>query len=150
MRDLRGRGPVFAFALLAVVATIAPWLAPYTAGRQFAGYPFAPPMRPHVVDAEGRWHWRPFAYPIRVVDPIERRYAEDRTRRLTLTHVASGRHREPWFLLGSDGSDARRPVARARGARLSLEVALLSTVFALVIGAAWARQRATGGWADAA
>ena len=151
MRDLRGRGPVLAFALLAAVAAIAPWLAPYKAGRQFAGYPFAPPMRPHVVDAEGRWHWRPFAYPIRIVDPIERRYAEDRTRRLTLASAADPADTaEPWFLLGSDGI-GRDVLSRVlEGARLSLGVALLSTVFALVIGAAvGASAGYAGGWADA-
>jgi len=88
---------VKALALLALVVLAAPALAPYDPGRQFPGYPYAPPMRPHLADTAGAWH-RPFAYPVRVEDPIERTYAEDRTRR-----IDSFAHAEPWFLLGSDG-----------------------------------------------
>ena len=102
-------------------------------------------MRPHVVDDQGAWH-RPFAYPVRVVDPIERRYAEDRSSRVTL---AAG-EQEPWFLLGSDalGRDVLSRVLV--GARLSLGVALLSTVLALLIGAlVGAAAGYAGGWVDA-
>jgi len=143
--DARGRGPVVAVALLVLIAAAAPLLAPYDAGRQFANYPYAPPMRPHLVDGEGRWH-RPFAYPIHAVDLIERRYAEDRARRVTAITAA-----DPWFLLGSDGT-GRDVLSRLLvGARLSLGVALLSTLFALVIGAALGASAGyAGGWVDAA
>jgi peptide/nickel transport system permease protein len=143
--DARHRGPAFAFGLLVLVALIAPRLAPYDVRRVFSDYPYAPPMRPHVVDANGRWHWPPFAYPIHVVDRIERRYVEDRTRRVTVTTAA-----DPWFLLGSDGT-GRDVLSRVlAGARLSLGVALLSTLFALVIGAALGASAGyAGGWIDA-
>ncbi len=120
---------MIAFVCLAFGAAIAPRLAPYDPGHQFAGYPFAPPMRPHVVDESGAWH-APFAYPITLVDPIEGRYSEDRSRRI-------GWHSsEPWFLLGSDdlGRDVLSRVFA--GARLSLGVSLLSAILALLIGAA--------------
>jgi len=116
------------FVMLAAVVTLAPWLAPYDPGHQFEGYPFAPPMRPHVIDASGAWH-APFAYAVRLVDPIERRYEEDRSRRVTFTST------DPWFLLGSDGF-GRDVLSRVlAGARLSLGVAGLSTALALLIGA---------------
>ena len=136
----------FAFAALALLVLAAPRLAPYDPGRQFPGYQYAPPMRPHLVDAAGAWH-RPFAYPLRSVDPIERRYDEDRSRRVTL---AAGEE-APWFLLGSDplGRDVLSRVLA--GARLSLGVALLSTVLALVIGGILgAAAGYAGGWLDAA
>ena len=140
--DLR---PVAAFALLAALVALAPSLAPYNPGRQFSGYPFAPPMRPHLVDEGGRWH-APFAYPVHVVDPIERRYAEDRTRILTW-----GSRDEPWFLFGSDAVGRDVFSRLLIGARLSLGVALLSTLFALVIGAALgAAAGYAGGWIDSA
>ena len=141
MRDAGGlRGAVF--ALLAAAVLVAPWLAPYDPGRQFAGYPYAPPMRPHVVDAAGQWH-APFAYPVRLVDPIERRYEEDRGRRVTFASP------DPWFLLGSD-SFGRDVLSRVMtGARLSLGVAFLAAALALLIGASvGAIAGYAGGWID--
>jgi peptide/nickel transport system permease protein len=131
------------FLLLAVLVLIAPSLAPYDPGRQFAGYPYAPPMRPRLVDPSGAWHL-PFAYRIRLVDPLERRYEEDRATRVTF------RSADPLFLLGSDplGRDVLSRVLA--GARLSLGVALLSTLAALTIGAvAGAVAGWGGGWTDA-
>ena len=86
-------------------------------------------MRPHIVDDHGAWHL-PFAYPVRIVDLLERRYAEDRTRRVTFRSGGE----EPWFLLGSDalGRDVLSRVLV--GTRVSLGVALLSTLLALGIG----------------
>jgi len=74
--------------------------------------------------------------------PARRR--EDRTRRATF--AAGG----PWFLLGSDalGRDVLSRVLT--GARLSLGVALLSTLFALSIGALAGAVAGYGrGWIDA-
>jgi peptide/nickel transport system permease protein len=134
-----------AFAVLAFLVLVAPALAPYAPGRVFSGYQYAPPMRPHLVDDRGAWH-RPFAYPVHAVDPIERRYVEDRSRIVTM---ASGGP-EPWFLLGSD-SLGRDVLSRVLvGARLSLGVAFLSTLFALVIGGSLgAAAGYAGGWVDA-
>ena len=130
-------------ALLALVVVAAPALAPYGPGRQFPGFAYAPPMRPHVVDAGGAWR-TPFAYPVRVVDPIERRYAEDRTRR-----IASFADPEPWFLLGSDalGRDILSRILI--GARLSLGIAVLATILSLALGALiGAVAGYAGGWVD--
>lgn len=150
----RARTGVILAIGLAACALAAPWLAPYDPGRQFSAYPFAPPMRPHVIDAGGSWR-APFVYPMRLVDPLERRYEEDRTRMIPLRWVSGALVRvdgaEPWFALGSDalGRDVLSRVAA--GARLSLGVALLGTVIALAVGAAaGAVAGYAGGWADAA
>ncbi len=151
MREVRGvlgvrRAPVAAFALLAFAVLVAPSLAPYNPGRMFPGYQYAPPMRPHLVDDRGVWH-RPFAHPLRIEDPIERRYTEDRTRRVTM---APG-EQQPWFLLGSDplGRDVLSRLLV--GARFSLGVALLSTLLALVIGGGLGSAAGyAGGWVDTA
>lgn len=141
MREVRTGA--FAFALLALLVLAAPLLAPYDPGRQFPGYQYAPPMRPHVVDADGTWHL-PFGYALRSVDPLERLYAEDRTRRVTLSQDS------PWFLLGSDAL-GRDVLSRLLiGARLSLGVALLSALLAIAIGASvGAAAGYAGGWIDA-
>lgn len=131
------------FAAFVLVVLMAPALAPYESGRQFPGYQFAPPMRPHVLD-RGGLH-APFAYPLRAVDPIERRYADDRTRRLS-----SFAGSDPWFLLGSDalGRDVLSRVLA--GARLSLGIALLATLCAVLLGAiVGAAAAQAGGWVDA-
>jgi peptide/nickel transport system permease protein len=136
------RRAIVAFLSLAGFAAVAPLLAPYDPGRQFAGYPYAPPMRPHLTDGGGEWH-APFAYPVSLADPIERRYAEDRSRRITL------RSDEPWFLLGSDelGRDVLSRVLA--GARLSLGVSLIAALLAIVIGAVVGSAAGyAGGWAD--
>lgn len=138
-------GPAALFAVLALAVIAAPALAPYSPGRQFSGYEYAPPMRPHLIDA--RWGLQPpFAFPVRLVDPIERRYAEDRTRRVTSFADA-----EPWFLLGSDAFGRDILSRLAIGARLSLGMALLSALFAIGIGAVVGGAAGyAGGWADAA
>jgi peptide/nickel transport system permease protein len=130
-------------ACLAALALIAPLVAPYDPGRVFRGYPYAPPMRPHIVDDRGAWH-APFAYPLVLLDPLERRYVEDRTRRVTWGSA------EPWFLLGSDAL-ARDVLSRMlAGARLSLGISLLATFLALAIGSTiGATAGYAGGWTDA-
>lgn len=130
------------FLAFVLVVLIAPVLAPYDAGRLFAGYQYAPPMRPHVFDAGGIH--RPFAYPVRAVDPIERRYEPDRSRR-----ISTFADTEPWFLLGSDalGRDVLSRVLI--GARLSLGIALLATLAALALGALIGAVAAhAGGWIE--
>jgi len=142
-RVRRGRLGLMALAGVAFFVVVAPALAPYDPGRQFAGYPYAPPMRPHLVDDAGRWH-APFAYAVTPVDPLERRYATDRSRRVTF------RSSEPWFLLGSDALGRDVLSRMLWGSRLSLGVALLAALLALAIGAvAGAAAGYAGGWADA-
>jgi peptide/nickel transport system permease protein len=131
-------------ALLAftLVVLLAPLAAPYTTRQQFSGYQYAPPMRPHMID-EGRLHL-PFAYPVKPVDPLERRFDEDRSRRL-----ASFDQPEPWFLLGSDAFGRDVLSRLLAGARLSLGLALLATIATLALGALIGAAAAHfGGWLD--
>ena len=132
-----GIGLLIAFGSIAVAA---PLLTPYDPGRSFADYPYAPPMRPHVVANDG-WH-APFVYPLRLVDRLERRYQEDRTVRMplrwchagTLVRVDDGP--SPWFLLGSDALGRDVLSRLALGARLSLGVSAAAAILTLQIGAA--------------
>ncbi|HEX5473636.1 MAG TPA: ABC transporter permease [Vicinamibacterales bacterium] len=142
-----------ALAAIALLTTFAPLIVPYDPGRQFADYPYAPPMRPHVRSADG-WHL-PFVYPIRAVDRLEREYGADRAVRMPLRWGAHGRllsvdeGASPWFLLGSDGL-GRDVLSRVLlGARLSLGVSAAATLLALLIGATiGAAAGLTRGWRD--
>ena len=76
---LRGtRVGVGLLVVIALVAATAPLIAPHDPGQQFVDYIYAPPMLPHVIDDNGAWH-RPFIYPVRVTNRLEREYTEDRS-----------------------------------------------------------------------
>ena len=116
-------------------------IAPHASGEQFRDFLFAPPMRVHLRDTGGDWH-APFVYPLRLVDRVERRYEEDRTRRVPLVWFSEGklvRARDetmgPLLLLGAD-SLGRDVFSRlVVGARTSLGVAFVAALGALVLGA---------------
>ena len=139
-------------AILALLMLLAPWVAPYDPARQFSTHPFAPPMWPHIMDDDGGLH-APFVYPLHLVDPLERRYVQERTRIIPLRWFSGTLVRaagqEPWFPLGSDalGRDVFSRVVL--GARLSLGVALLAAAIALGLGALLGSLAGyAGGWWD--
>lgn len=117
-----------ALLLLGVVVGVAPLLGPHDPGRQFPQYPYAPPMRVHIFD-DGWGPHAPFAYALRLTNPLERQYEEDRTRRLPLHGD------QPVFLLGSDGFGRDVLSRTLAGARLSLGVAFVATALALALAA---------------
>lgn len=112
---------------------------PHTAGQQFADFSYAPPMRPRVIDAEGHWRW-PFIYPLRLVDRIEHRFVEDRTRPVSLrwwrdgSVLSADSPEGPWLPLGGDplGRDVFSRLLK--GARLSLGVSAVAAAGALLLG----------------
>ncbi len=124
-------------ALLGAVAIGAPILAPHSPATQHADLANAPPTRARVI-RDGRLH-RPFVYPLRVADRLERRFVPDLGAPAPIRVFAHGRllTTEPavWFILGADplGRDVLSRILY--GARLSLSVALLAVVVTLVIGA---------------
>lgn len=77
-------------ALFYTVALFADFLAPYDYRSQSRRELLAPPTAIHFRDEKGEWHLRPFIYARRIVDPLERRYAEDTARRYPLALFASG------------------------------------------------------------
>jgi peptide/nickel transport system permease protein len=135
-------------AVLTIVAVAAPWLAPYSPETQYRRFLYAPPMRPHVVDAGG---WRtPFVYAIDMTDQLSQRYAEDRARPRPLPWFDADAV-DPVFLLGAD-SYGRDLLSRLlHGARLSLSLSLVAALGALLMGAAIGGVAGyRGGWVDEA
>jgi peptide/nickel transport system permease protein len=129
---------VFGAVLLA--AALAPLLAVNPPERQFPDHVYAPPMWPRVRDDMGRWR-RPFVYPLRLADRLERRFELDRTRPVPVRWFSTGRVASidpadgPWLPLGGDALGRDVWARLVLGARLSLGVALLAAGGALVLGA---------------
>ena len=130
-----------ALALVGLLTLTAGAVAPHDPGEQFRNFLLAPPMPIRAIDAGGRLR-APFVYPLRLVDRVERRYEEDRSRRITLTwlsqgkFVRAGQPSQPMFLLGTD-SLGRDVLSRlAIGARSSLGVALIAVLCAVLVGTA--------------
>lgn len=128
---------VVMLALLGAAAMAAPVLAPHAPSTQHADLGYAPPTPARVI-RDGRLH-RPFVYPLRVADRLERRFAADVTTRAPIRFFEGGRllTTDPavWFILGADplGRDVLSRILH--GARLSLSVAVVAAVLTLAIGA---------------
>ena len=128
------------FGAIVSSAALAPIVAVNPPERQFSGHVYAPPMWPRVWDAEGGWQ-RPFVYPLRLVDRLERRFEIDRSRLVPVRWFSNGRMVSvdpkdgPWLPLGGDALGRDVGARMLLGARLSLGVALLAAAGALLIGA---------------
>src|SRR5207248_2536564 len=113
---------------------------PHAVDDQFGRLLNAPPTVPHVRDDAGAWH-APFIYPWRLVDQLEQRYEQDRSRRVRLAWLSRGRlvgsadeASVPLLLLGAD-SFGRDVLSRLLfGARTSLGVAAAAALGALTLG----------------
>ena len=132
--------------ILAVLAAVAPWLAPYDPETQHHNFMFAPPMTPRLVDAGALR--TPFVYPIALADRMAQRYEEDRGQTRSLPWFDDN-STEPVFLLGAD-SFGRDLLSRLlHGARVSLSLALVSAIGALLLGAVIGGLAGyRGGWID--
>ena len=138
MMRARRAGAVLLSAIV-LCGLFAPALTPHSPVYQFAGLENAPPMRVRLVDRGGAIR-RPFVYPLRLVDRLERRYAEDADRPMPIRWFERGvvasidEGQGPWLPLGSDPL-GRDVLARLLyGSRLSLGVAFAATIGALLLG----------------
>jgi peptide/nickel transport system permease protein len=125
----RRAAPVVLLIVMAAGGALAPRVAPHAPYEQFSGFPYAPPMRPHLIAEDGSWR-APFVYRVYLMSRIERRYLEDRSRMLPI-HAHTD---DPVFLLGTDGLGRDVFSRLLYGARASLGVAFAATIGALLIG----------------
>ena len=116
--------------VMVIAAVAAPILAPNDPDQRFADLLYAPPTRVHVWDDGPRL---PFIYRQQLVSRIERSFADDTRERITFP--GDPKHGAPVLLLGAD-SYGRDIFSRLLyGARVSLALAVLSALGAVILGA---------------
>ncbi len=121
-------------------ALASPFFAPYDPTFQNRLMPDCPPMRVHVA-APPDWDKGLFyTHPMKMVDPTERRYASDPSRRLYI-HLLSHGHLfttdspiEPFYLMGSDALGRDLYSRIVYGARVSMFVGLVGVVISFSLG----------------
>ena len=116
---MRRAGAVL-LGVIAVVALLAPWIAPNPPDRRFTNLLYAPPTPIHAFDVHGV---APHAHALRIVSRIERSFEEE---------AAS---RGPMLLLGADAYGRDTFARLLYGARTTLGLAVCATLAATLLGA---------------
>jgi peptide/nickel transport system permease protein len=153
---------------LHIVVVFPGFFGPYAPASQDREHPFAPPTRPHFVDAAGQFHLRPFVYASELKLGGDG-YAENSAKRYPVHFFAAGERYEIVFgltsrlhlfavepparicLFGTDDFGRDEFSRMLYGGRISVLAGLLGTAIALFVGVfAGLLSGFYGSWIDAA
>lgn len=137
--------------VLYVLAIFADFIAPYPYDIQHRDTPYHPPTQIHFFDENGKFHPRPFVYSYKMIDPINKHYEIDFSKKYPIYFFIDG---EPHYLFGFIktekhlfgvkegkifilGADSLGRDIFSRilyGARISLSIGLIGVVLSFSIG----------------
>jgi peptide/nickel transport system permease protein len=123
---------------LFVVAS--PFIAPYDPVRQYRSQPDCPPMALHWASGAERSHGWLFAYPMKMVNPLARKFVEDRSRKTYIRFLYHGHLFTtesadlPWFMFGSEGLGRDLFSRIVYGARVSMCIGVVGVLISFSIG----------------
>jgi peptide/nickel transport system permease protein len=121
-------------------AAASPLIAPYDPIRQYRNQPDCPPMALHVTPAAERAHGWFFAHPMKMVNPLARKFVEDRSRRTYIRffyhgHLFTTESADlPWFMFGSEGLGRDLFSRIVYGARVSMCIGVVGVLISFSLG----------------
>ncbi len=99
------RVSIVVLLLFYLFAAASPVIAPYDPAYQYRDLPDCPPMALHLSHGADRAHGLFFAYPAKMLDPLARRFTDDRSRKTFIRFFYRGHlfttedPAMPWFML---------------------------------------------------
>lgn len=137
--------------LLYILAIFADFISPYPYDTQHRDTPYHPPTQIHFFDQDGNFHLRPFVYGYRMIDPLNKLYEVDYSKKYPIylfvkgeSHYLLGLFKTDIhlfgvkegkiFLLGSDGLGRDIFSRILYGSRISLSIGLIGVFLSFSIG----------------
>ncbi|MCX7760121.1 MAG: ABC transporter permease [Hydrogenothermaceae bacterium] len=137
--------------VLYFLAIFADFIAPYPYDIQHRDAPYHPPTQIHFFDEKGNFHLRPFVYGYKMIDPINKYYEVDYSKKYPIYFFTAGESHYLFgifktdkhlfgvkdgkiFLLGSDNLGRDIFSRMLYGARISLSIGLIGVFLSFTIG----------------
>ena len=156
---------------LYLIAVFCDFIAPYSPEKRFVEYKLAPPQKIRFVDAEGKFHFRPFVYGYKMEinkETFRRTYAVDTSEKYPVRLFVRGEPHKllgfvktdlhlfgagdgtaPIFLMGTDNLGRDLFTRILYGSRISLSFGIAGVALTLVLGVILGGVSGYfGGWID--